>query len=73
MYSETRLNELGYNEHSVITNKFLSKIGHIGTQINPVIKNPGYNEQKLSGPELFVITEFDCSIKFQQKPNWQFI
>ncbi len=24
-------NELGYNEHSVITNRFLSKIGHIST------------------------------------------
>ncbi len=39
-------NELGYNEHSVITNKFLSKIGHFSTQINPVITKPGYNEQK---------------------------
>ncbi len=39
-------NELGHNEHSVITNKFLSKIGHISTEINPVITNPGYNVQK---------------------------
>ncbi len=42
--------ELGYNDHSVITNKFLSKIGHISTQINPVITNPGYNEQKCPVP-----------------------
>ncbi len=39
-------NELGYNEHSAITDGFLSHIGHISTQINPVITNPGYNEQK---------------------------
>ncbi len=36
-------NELGYNEHSVITNGFSSQIGHFSTQINPVITNPGYN------------------------------
>jgi hypothetical protein len=39
-------NELGYNEHSVITNKFLDNIGHFTTQMNPVITKPGYNEQK---------------------------
>ncbi len=39
-------NELGYNEHSVITNKFLSQIGNFTTQINPYITNPGYNEQQ---------------------------
>ncbi len=38
--------ELGYNEHSVITNKFLCKIGHFSIQMNPVITKPGYNEQK---------------------------
>jgi hypothetical protein len=43
-------NELGYSEHSVVTNRFLSQIGHIGTQINPVITNPGYNEQKWPVP-----------------------
>ncbi len=32
-------NELGYNEHSVITNKFLDEIGHFTTQMNPVITN----------------------------------
>jgi hypothetical protein len=42
--------KLGYNEHSVITNNFLSKIGHISTQINPVITNPGYSEQKCPVP-----------------------
>ncbi len=36
-------NELGYNQHSVIRNRFLSQIGHISAQINPVITNPGYN------------------------------
>jgi hypothetical protein len=49
--------KLGYNEHGY-NEQFLSKIGHINTQINPVITNPGYNELKC--PELFVITEFDC-------------
>jgi hypothetical protein len=39
-------NELGYKEHSVITNKFLGKIGHLSTQMNPVITKPGNNEQK---------------------------
>ncbi len=43
-------NELGYNEHSVITNGLSSQIGHLSTQINPVITNPGYNEQKLPVP-----------------------
>ncbi len=46
--------KLDYNENSGITNRFLSKIGHTSTQINPVITN------KMSGPELSVITEFDC-------------
>ena len=38
-------NELGYNEHSVITNKYFVSKGSFTTQINPVITNPGYNEQ----------------------------
>jgi hypothetical protein len=48
--------KLGYNEHSVvnehsvITNRFLSQIGKLSTQINPVITNPGYNEQKWPVP-----------------------
>ncbi len=36
------------NEHPVITNRFLGQIGH--TQINPVITNRGYNEQKWPVP-----------------------
>jgi hypothetical protein len=43
-------NELGYNEHSVITNKFLGKIGHFTTQMTPVITKHGYNEQKWPVP-----------------------
>jgi hypothetical protein len=31
--------KLGYNEHAVITNRFLSQIGYFKTQINPVITN----------------------------------
>jgi len=31
------------NEHSVITNRFLSQIGYLSTQINTVTTNPGYN------------------------------
>jgi hypothetical protein len=46
-------NELGYNEHSVITNKILVKIGHFSTKMNPVVTN------KYGRSELFVITEFD--------------
>ncbi len=43
-------NELGCNEHSVITNIFLSQIGHFSAQINPVITNPGFNEQNCPAP-----------------------
>ncbi len=32
-------NDSVVNEHSVITNRFLGKIGYISTQINPVITN----------------------------------
>ncbi len=34
------------NEHLIITNRLLWKIGHVTTQINLVITNPDYNEQK---------------------------
>jgi hypothetical protein len=40
-------NELGYNEHSVITNILLSKFGPNSKQINPVVANPGYSEPRL--------------------------
>ncbi len=43
------------NKHFVITNRFLGLTGHLTTQINPVITNPGYNKQKWPVP-----TEFDC-------------
>jgi hypothetical protein len=38
-------NELGYNEHSVITNKQFGPKCPFTTQIDPVITNPGYNER----------------------------
>ncbi len=38
------------NEHSNITNRFSGQIGHFTTQNNPVITNPGYNEQKWPVP-----------------------
>ncbi len=38
-------NELGYNEHLVIMNRFLSQIDYFSTQINPVKTDPGYNEK----------------------------
>ncbi len=41
----SRTVKLGYNEHSVITNKYLGKIGHFSTQIYPVITKPGYTER----------------------------
>jgi hypothetical protein len=47
------------NEHPVITNRFSGQIGYFSTQTNPVITNLGHNK-KMAGPELFVITEFDC-------------
>ncbi len=40
-------NELGYNEQLVITNKFLGKICHFSTQMNPAKTKPGYNETRL--------------------------
>ncbi len=47
LYSETRLlKNLVVNKLSVITNSFWSHNGHFSTQINPVIKNLGYNEEK---------------------------
>jgi hypothetical protein len=42
------ITNLVLKEHSVITNKLLSKIVHFSTI--------------MAGPELFVITEFDCSL-----------
>ncbi len=33
--------------NSVLTNKFLGKIGYFSTQINPVIANPCYNEKNV--------------------------
>ncbi len=40
-------NELGFYEHSVITNIFLGQMGQFTTQINAIITNPGYNEPRL--------------------------
>jgi len=40
-------NELGYNEHSVITNKQFGPKCTFTTQIDPVITNPGYKEPRL--------------------------
>jgi hypothetical protein len=53
-------NELGYNEHSVIKNKFLGKIGHFSTLMNTVIRNPVITN-KNGWYEVFVITELDCT------------
>ncbi len=36
--------KLGYNERSVIMNKFLGQIGHFSVQINPVVMCLSYNE-----------------------------
>ncbi len=63
-YNELGYNELGYNEHSVITNKIFSP-----KWLFYYINQPGYNEPRLHrtnwvGPELFVITEFDCIYLF---------
>ncbi len=45
-------------------NKYLGKIGHFSAQMNPVITNSSgpaiFVRTKMAGPELFVITEFDC-------------
>ncbi len=38
------------NKHSVITNRIWSQIGNFSTQINPVLTNPDYNEQKWTVP-----------------------
>ncbi len=55
------------NEHSVITNTFLSQIGHFSKQINPVTTNPGYYEHKMASPKLFVISKFDRIYYLTQK------
>ncbi len=47
--------KLGYNEHSVVTNRFIDQIGYFSTQINPVITNPGYNEQKWPVPSCLTV------------------
>ncbi len=59
--------KLGYNEHSVITNIFLGKIGHFTNQINPVITNPGYNEQKWPVPSCWLKPSFAVSSYFEKK------
>ncbi len=56
-------NELGYNEHSVMTNNFFCP-----KWIFYYINQPGYNEIRLyqtnsAGPKLLVITEFGCIVK----------
>ncbi len=38
------------NKHSVITNRILIQISHFSTEINPVMTNTGYNEQKWPVP-----------------------
>jgi hypothetical protein len=49
------------NEHLVKSNRFLRQIGDLSTQINAFITKPGYSETTMVDPELFVITEFDCT------------
>ncbi len=44
-YNELGYNEHGYQEYSIVTNKISSPKSPFSTQINPVITNPGYNEQ----------------------------
>ncbi len=62
-YSQTRYNELGNNEQSVITHEYFGPKCPFTTQIDPVITNPNYNERIcLAGPKLFVITEFHCTL-----------
>jgi len=39
--------KIGYNEHSVITNKISSPKWSFYTQINPVINNPGYKKKQI--------------------------
>jgi len=53
-YNELGYNELGFNKHSVITNKYFGPKCPFTTQINPVITNPGYNEQILPVPSCSV-------------------
>ncbi len=63
IHSNSVITNSDIKEHLVIANKFLGQIGQFSTQINPVITNPGYNERtKMAGPELFVITEFECTL-----------
>jgi len=53
-------NELGYNEHSVITNKQFGPKCPFTTQIDPVITNPGYNGlQLIPGVEVLLLSRKD--------------
>jgi len=52
--------KLGYNEHSVITREFFSPKWSFY-----FINQLGYNKQ--IKPELFVMTEFDCTCKISIK------
>jgi hypothetical protein len=45
-YDEFGCNENGYNEHLVITNRFVGQIGQFSTKIDPAITDPSYYEQK---------------------------
>ncbi len=47
------------NEHSVITNWFLSQIDYFSIQIKLVTMNLGYNEQKWPAPTCSFLTELD--------------
>ncbi len=64
-------NNLKVQWNSIITNSIITNTRlyqtkspvpneNITKSINPAIITPGYNEQILAGPEVLVITEFDC-------------
>ncbi len=54
-------NELGCYRTLFITNRFSGQIDHFTTQINPVITNPDYNEQKWPVPSLTVFKSCQSS------------
>ncbi len=54
-YNKFGCSEHGYNEHLVITNKFVGQIGQFRAKIDPAITNPSQNEQKK--PSLLAATK----------------
>ncbi len=54
--------KLGYNEHSVITTRFLSQIGHFSAQINPNITNNSVRSRAVRYSRVWLFLIFSKSL-----------